>query len=139
MVGVHVRSWYCSKKKFHSNEIFEEQIDKLSKHKKFFFCSDNLNVQKYFVDKYGDRVVTYKRQMFNDPRLAESGHHDDIQLTTDAFIELLILSKCDTIIGTYDSTFDEMAWWFGGCKSKVIIPKPINFDEEYHKLQFIKK
>ena len=77
--------------------------------------------------------------MFNDPRLAESGHHDDIQITTDAFIELLILSKCATIIGTYDSTFDEVAWWMGGCRSKVIIPKPTNFDENYHQLQFIKK
>ena len=139
MVGVHIRSWYCPKKVFHSNEIFEEQIDKLSKDKKFFFCSDNSDVQQHFLDKYGDRVVTYERQIFNDPKLAESGHHDDIQLTTDAFIELLILSKCATIIGTYDSTFDEVAWWMGGCKSKVTIPKPTNFDKTYCDLQFIKK
>ena len=139
MVGVHIRSWYCPKKVFHSNEIFEEQIDKLPKDKKFFFCSDNSDVQQHFLDKYGDRVVTYERQIFNDPKLAESGHHDDIQLTTDAFIELLILSKCATIIGTYDSTFDEVAWWMGGCKSKVTIPKPTNFDKTYCDLQFIKK
>lgn len=142
MVGVHIRSWYCPKKVFHSNEIFEEQIDKLSKDKKFFFCSDNSDVQQHFLDKYGDRVVTYERQIFNDPKLAESGHHDDIQLTTDAFIELLILSKCATIIGTYDSTFDEVAWWMGGCKSKVIIPTPMNCDkelEDFNNLIYIKK
>ena len=134
MVGVHIRSWYCQKRRFHSNEIFEEQIDKLNP-EKFFFCSDNSDVQKYFVEKYKDRIVTYDRQMFNNPHLAESGHHDDLQITTDAFIELLILSKCSTIIGTYDSTFDEVAWWFGGCKSKVIIPTPINFDQQYHDSQ----
>ena len=139
MVGVHVRSWYCQKRKYHSNDIFEEQIDKLNPEQKFFFCSDNSDVQKYFIDKYGDRVITYDRQLFNNPHLAESGHHDDIQITTDAFIELLILSKCSTIIGTYDSTFDEVAWWFSGCKSKVIIPKPINFDQDYHDSQIIKK
>ena len=142
MVGVHVRSWYCSKKVFHSNKIFDEQIDKLSENEKFFFCSDNFDVQKYFEDRYGDRVVTYERQMFNDPRLAESGHHDDIQLTTDAFIELLILSKCATIIGTYASSFYELAWWMGGCKSKVIIPTPINCDkelEDFNNLIYIKK
>ncbi len=139
MIGVHIRSWYCQKRRFHSNKIFEEQIDKLPEDKKFFFCSDNSDVQKHFVNKYGDRVITYERQLFNDPKLAESGHHDDIQITTDAFIELLILSKCATIIGTYDSTFDEVAWWMGGCKSKVIIPKPINFDNTYCNLQFIKK
>ena len=37
MVGLHIRSWYCSKQVFHSNEIFEEQIDKLPEDKKFFF------------------------------------------------------------------------------------------------------
>ena len=91
------------------------------------------------MNKYGDRVVTYERDIFNNPHLAESGHHEDIQITTDAFIELLILSKCSTIIGTYDSTFDEVAWWFSGCKSKVIIPTPTNFDQQYHDSQRPKK
>ena len=135
MIGVHVRSWYCDKRKYHSNNIFEEQIDQLNP-EKFFFCSDNSDVQKYFVERYGDKIVTYDRQLFNTWNFAESGHHDDIQITTDAFIELLILSKCSTIIGTYCSTFDEVAWWFGNCKSKVIIPKPINFDEVFHNTIF---
>jgi hypothetical protein len=138
MAGVHIRSWYCQKRRFHSNDIFEEQIDKLNS-EKFFFCSDNSDVQDYFIQKYGDKVITYDRQVFNQPHLAESGHHDNVQLTTDAFIELLILSRCSTIIGTYDSTFDEVAWWFSGCKSKVIIPQPKNFDQQYHDSQFIKK
>ncbi len=105
MIGVHIRSWYCAKSVFHNNSIFESEIDRLG-NKKFFFCSDNSDVQKYFIDKYGDRVITYDRQIFNNPQLAESGHHDDIQITTDAFIELLILSKCATIVGTYASSFD---------------------------------
>lgn len=139
VVGVHVRSWYCQKRRFHSNDIFEEQIEKLNPNQQFFFCSDNSDVHNYFSSKYGNRLITYERQMFNNPHLAESGHHDDIQITTDAFIELLILSKCSTIIGTYDSTFDEVAWWFSGCKSKVIIPTPRNFDEEYHNSQRVRK
>jgi len=138
MVGVHIRSWYCAKHRFHSNDIFEENIDKLNP-EKFFFCCDNSDIQRHFVDKYGDRVITYEREIFNDPKFAESGLHENIQLTTDAFIELLILSKCFTIIGTYDSTFDEVAWWFSKCKSEVIIPKPHNFDQTYHDSQIVKK
>jgi hypothetical protein len=140
MVGVHIRSWYCEKNLLHSNGIFEEQIDKLNP-EKFFFCSDNSDVQKYFLKKYKDRIVTYERQMFNDPHLAESGHHDNLQITTDAFIELLILSKCATIIGTYASSFDEVAWWFSGCKSKIIIPTPINHAEykKWNDLIYLKK
>ena len=142
MVGVHIRSWYCPKRVFHDNSIFESEIDKLAEDKKFFFCSDNSDVYKHFVDRYPDRVILYDRQIFNDPKLAESGHHDDIQLTTDAFIELLILSKCATIIGTYASSFDELAWWMSGCKSKVIIPKPINCEQElnnFNDLIYVKK
>jgi len=45
---------------------------------------------------------------------------------------LLILSKCATIVGTYASSFDEVAWWMSGCKSKVIIPTPINCEKEYN-------
>ena len=131
MIGVHIRSWYCAKSVFHNNSIFESEIDRLG-NKKFFFCSDNSDVQKHFIDKYGDRVDTYDRQIFNNPQLAESGHHDDIQITTDAFIELLILSKCATIVGTYASSFDEVAWWMSGCKSQVIIPTPINCEKEYN-------
>lgn len=139
MVGVHIRSWYCQRRKFHSNELFESYIDKLSEDQKFFFCSDNSDVQKYFVNKYSDRIITYDREIFNDHKLAESGHHDNIQITTDAFIELLLLSKCDRIIGTYASSFDEVAWWMSGCKSQVTIPKPNNFDEELNNLIYVKK
>jgi hypothetical protein len=140
MVGVHIRSWYCEKHSLHSNEIFEKQIDALNP-EKFFFCADNADVQQYFIDKYGDRIVTYEREIFNNPKLAESGFHEDIQITSDAFIELLILSKCATIIGTYASSFDEVAWWFSGCKSKVIIPTPTNCDEykKWNDLIYLKK
>jgi hypothetical protein len=137
MIGVHIRSWYCDKRKFHSNKVFEDQIDRLNP-EKFFFCSDNSDVQKYFMDKYHGRIITYDRQLYNSVNFAESGHHDDIQITTDAFIELLILSKCSIIVGTYASTFDEIAWWFSGCKSKVIIPQPMNFDEQFHNSIFLK-
>lgn len=140
MVGVHIRSWYCEKNILHSNSIFEEQIDALNP-KKFFFCCDNADIQNYFVDKYGDRIVVYEREIFNDPQFAESGLHEDVQITADAFIELLILSKCATIIGTYASSFDEVAWWFSGCKSKIVIPTPTNQIEhqKWNDLIYLKK
>lgn len=60
-------------------------------------------------------------------------YHNNIQLITDGFIDCLLLSKCNTIIGTWGSTFTEVAWWLGRCKSNVIIPKSPNItskDEE---------
>lgn len=141
VLGVHVRSWYCSKHVLHSNSIFEDEIDKFDKDKKIFFCSDNSDVQSYFVEKYKDRIMTYDREIYNNSVQAESGHNTNLQTTIDAFIEMFILSKCTSIIGTFASSFDEIAWWLSGCKSNVIIPTPLN-QEEYQKmydLVFLKK
>ena len=68
MVGVHIRSWYCQRRKFHDNSIFEREIDRLPKDQKFFFCSDNSDVYKYFAEKYPDRIILYDRKIFNDPK-----------------------------------------------------------------------
>lgn len=133
VVGVHIRSWYCARNAWHSNELFEKEIDKLDKDKKIFFCCDNGDIQKYFVEKYSDRIITYDRTLYNTGNTSESGLNTDIQSTTDAFIEMLILSKCSKWIGTYASSFDEVAWWLGGCKSKVIIPRPNNVPEEFER------
>jgi hypothetical protein len=136
VVGLHIRSWYCDRNRFHSNELFEKEIDKLDKDKKIFFCSDNGDVQKYFVEKYSDRILTYERTLYNSGNSAESGHNKDVQSTTDALIEMLILSRCSKFIGTYISSFDEVAWWLSGCKSEVIIPKPNNVPEEFERRFF---
>jgi len=133
VVGVHIRSWYCARREWHSNELFENEIDKLDNDKKIFFCCDNGDIQKYFVEKYSDRIITYDRTLYNTGNKSESGLNTDIQSTTDAFVEMLILSKCSKWIGTYMSSFDEVAWWLGGCKSKVIIPRPNNITEEFER------
>ena len=37
MVGVHIRSWYCERRKFHDNTLFETQIDRLPEDQIFSF------------------------------------------------------------------------------------------------------
>ena len=86
---------------------------------------------RHFENKYGNRIITHEQKKFNHPHMAESGHNKSIQSTVDAFIDLMLLSKCDTIVGTYASTFAEVAWWLGDTKPKVIIPEPYNLDESF--------
>ena len=131
VIGLHIRSWYCDRRKYHSNQLFEDVIDKLDHNKKIFLCGDNDQVLNYFENKYGDRIITHSQERYTDPHLAESGHNSSIQTNVDAFIDLMLLSKCNTIIGTYASTFAEVAWWLGQCKSKVIIPEPVNVEESF--------
>ena len=131
IIGLHIRSWYCDRNKWHSNELFEQAIDQLDSSKKIFLCGDNDIVLKHFEDRYGDRIITHDQERFSHPHLAESGHNVSVQTNVDAFIDLMILSRCDTIVGTYASTFTEVAWWFGECKPNVIIPEPPNVDEDF--------
>lgn len=131
MIGLHIRSWYCDRHKYHSNKLFEEAINSLDKDRKIFLCGDNDKVLKYFENVYGNRIIVHSQDRYIHPHFAESGHNNSIQTNVDAFIDLLLLSKCDTIVGTYASTFTEVAWWIGQCKSKVIIPEPPNVEETF--------
>jgi len=138
MIGLHIRSWYCDRKNWHTNELFESVIDDLDLSKRIFLCGDNKDVIDHFQKKYSDRIIIHDQEKYSHPHLAESGHNNSIQTNVDAFIDLLLLSKCDTIVGTYASTFSEVAWWFGRCNSKVIIPEPQNVPLEFKERIFAK-
>jgi len=114
-------------------------IDTLDPNKKIFLCGDNKEVLNHFMEKYSERIIIHEQKKYSHPHLAESGHNDSIQTNTDAFIDLLLLSKCSTIVGTYASTFTELAWWLSECKSKVIIPEPSNVPQNFKEEIFAKK
>lgn len=127
VIGVHIRSWWhAAPPRFywHDNQLFENEIDKFDSSKRIFLCSDNNDVIDHFKQKYGERIITHDQMMHQTKCDVFGFHHDQIQLVTDGFIDCLLLSKCETIIGTWASTFSEVAWWLGRCKSTVIIPKP---------------
>lgn len=141
VVGLQIRTWHNERSKLHSNCIFEKEIDNIEKDKKIFLCTDNSDIITYFQEKYSGRIIT-RPQLLHDQSSSKWNDHmifNDFNLVVDAFIDCYILSKCSTIIGTYGSTFSEVAWWFGKCKSRVIIPRPINFDENFNNLIFIRK
>jgi hypothetical protein len=131
VIGVHIRSWYCSRSSWHSNSLFENQIEKCDSNAKIFLCTDNANIAEYFIGKYGDRIIQYPQNRYINPHMAESCHNYDAIDNMNAFIDMLLLSKCPKIIGTFGSTFTECAWWLSGCKSEVIIPMPDNVPQEF--------
>ena len=115
-VSVHLRCWVekCRstkhrRRKFRMEkyyEILDEMPDK-----KFFVATDSKGGLKLMIARYGkDRIIarTQPRSFTVEGNVA-------------SLIDLLLLSKNDTIVGSFHSTFTEMAWWFGGCKSKVIL------------------
>ena len=85
------------------------------KNSNFYVTADTSLMVEKLKDRYGDRII-YR------PTLVDLGYRNSKEGIVDAMIDLLLLSKNDVLIGTYMSTFTELAWWFNGCKSKVIIP-----------------
>lgn len=133
IIGVHIRSWWGDgplRSSWHDNKLFEDEIEKFDSNKKIFLCSDNPEVIKHFKIKYGERILIHEQKSHQKYFHPYDFYYEDVQLVTDGFIDCLLLSKCDTIIGTWGSTFTEVSWWLGKCKSKVIIPKSPNITKK---------
>jgi hypothetical protein len=113
-IAVHIRTWIDApyRQYLYNLANFEKNIleevdlvgDKSSDLFPFFLTTDDPSLTKYFIQKYPNVIVYEKRE----------GIIDD-------FINLLLVSKAETIIGSYLSTFTELAWWYGDCKAKMIV------------------
>ena len=125
MIGVNIRSWLPpidngSRSIWVNFEGFEKEIEKLSPNQRFFFSSDNIEINNYYKSKYPSQIITFPRRVNT---IGNDGTFDDIQQTKEAFLEMYLLSQCyKKIICSFGSTFSECAWWFGGCKAEVVTP-----------------
>ena len=123
-VSVHIRSWEdqdpdeeseLRQKHFFKLTNFIDEMMSYDEKTKFFVCSDSVNVIEKLKKVFGDRILTYSRHSdLETSRSTRVGAQDDLA-------ELLLLSKNKILIGSYISTFTEMAWYFGGAKAKVVI------------------
>lgn len=125
MVGINIRSWLppidsCGRHVWIDFEGFEKEVQKLDPNQKFFFSSDNMQINEYYKQKYSSQIVTLPRSVNT---ILNDGHYDDVQQTKEAFLEMYLLSQCKKkIVCSFGSTFSEAAWWFGGCKAEVVTP-----------------
>jgi len=94
------------------NLFIKEMENEISKNPKvkFFISTEDKKTEEKFKEVFGDRVCFYPKKI---------NKREDEGSVREALIDLLILSRASKIFATYGSTFSEMAWFFGGCKSKV--------------------
>ena len=121
LTGVHIRSWYddpSRKANLHNMDIFMDVMHK--RNGNFFVAVDSIEVLNQLKAEFGDRIL-YREINASDRHVIRSKTK---QVYIDGIVDMLILSKCKDIIGTYQSTFTEVAWWFGGAKQEVEIPIP---------------
>ena len=120
VVGLHVRRTdylltLDGRGKVSTDENFFAEMEKIiSKNPKvkFFLATDSKDTEKKFITRFGEKIFVYPKSGWDKSNPA---------FTKEALIEMLLLSKTPHILGTYLSTFTEMAWWFGGAKAKVTI------------------
>lgn len=87
-------------------------LDQQDPDARFFVTGDTESAIQPILDRYGERVVVYPKQTVQGDRDSKEGMQDNL-------IDLLLISKCRHILGTFLSTFCETAWWFGGCEADV--------------------
>jgi hypothetical protein len=132
MVGIHIRRGDFADRKVSpgwvsSDEKFIERMNELVKENskvKFFLCTDSKEMEEKIEKEFPKKIIKFKKSSFS---------RTDIKATQEGLIDLLLLSKTKHILGTYRSTFTEMAWWFGECKAKVEIIKDVEKEKEYFK------
>jgi len=116
MVGVHIRRGDTrfsveGKAQISSEDKFIKRMKEFE-NERFFLSTDSEETEKRLKEEFGDRVIVFPK-----------GTRDREEKTAlqEALIDMLLLGKTKHILGSYLSTFTEIAWWFGDCKAKVEI------------------
>ena len=89
-------------------DLFVKEMKKYDKKYKFFVSLSYMKFIDIFIKEFGNDRIIYTPFPQN-------------RTFCEDFIDLILLSKNKIIIGTYISTFCEMAYYYSKCKSEVII------------------
>ena len=111
-ISVHMRTWVDCHWRRPTVFSFESYIEAMMQHQgsKFFISTDECGVIPKLKEIFGDEnIITYP---------------NSTERYVGFFVDLLLLSKNDKIIGSLLSTFTELAWWFSGTKAEIEIPYP---------------
>ena len=110
-VGVHIRRTDHTKATRHSTSwSFWSAMDKYAPDTKFYLATDDLAEREEAVRRYGDRII------YGPKKLLGRNSPDGCK---DAMLDMICLSSCSEIIGSYASSFSEMAAALGNVPLKI--------------------
>lgn len=114
LIGVHIRRTdqidsirYSKTENF--IELMSREIEKNPK-TMFYLATDDMSEEEYIRKIFPDRIVSYENRALS--RDSQTG-------ISDAVIDLYCLSKCKKIVGSYWSSFTDVAAIIGNCE-KII-------------------
>jgi hypothetical protein len=79
------------------------------KARRFFLATDNPDVESMLAGRFGDRLIVFPKQYRNIV-----GRYGRTTSMPSALVDLLLLSRCREVIGTYYSSFSKLAAVIGG-------------------------
>ena len=117
-IGIHIRrkdnenSIIYSPTYLFVNRINEEL--KVNPQTKFYLATDDPEEESLFVNEFGERIIVYKKRSLdrNTPIAIQ-----------DALIDLYNLSRCKLILGSYYSSFSDVAALWGDVKKDTLMIK----------------
>lgn len=98
-----------------SNEMFMNEIKKemsVNPRIKFFIATEDKETEDKFKKMFGKKIISYPKKTRTKEQKGA---------IKEALIELLLLSKCKKILGSFRSTFTELPWFLGECKPEIKI------------------
>ncbi len=130
IVGVHIRKGdfvfiengvgNVSSEEMFIKNIKEESLK--NKGTNFFLATEDLRTEKTIREIFDNKIIVYPK---------ETAAREEEGSVKEALIEMLLLSKTEKILGTFKSSFTEMAWFFGECKPKIDIIMDKTYLEEH--------
>lgn len=120
-IGVQVRTWRDEPRryrKYHKPAMkrLRRLMQQADTGKRFLIVSDSDDIVPQLESEFGsDRILCYPRTT------SRNGSWQSVEGVTEDLIDMILLSRCETLFASYLSTFSETAWWLGGAKARVSV------------------
>jgi hypothetical protein len=114
-LGVHIRRTDNQESiEKSTNQLFVNEIKlrlRLNPNLKIYLSSDSNEEKQYFINTFPDKVISNNCEFDRSSKLS----------IKHALIDLICLSKCNAILGSYYSSFSEFAITYKGLKEYKIV------------------
>lgn len=119
-VGVAIRTWVDCNERRHLFDLatFEKQLSRLHPDCNIFLTSDSPELEAYLTTNCKRRIITSSKYCEDDAHIAPAR---SIKSHQRALREILVLAGADLLVGSYMSTFVEVAWWLSGANKPIQI------------------
>lgn len=124
-LGVHIRTWttFLWGDKFPKKYIMKRYNYYLSVRKKYIELINNSKYNTVLIcsDNYKEINKNIIPYISKNKEIILYQENNELNSFQNIFSELLLLSKSKYLIGTLNSTFSELAWWYSKCSIEVDI------------------